>query len=158
MIFVAVGTTEFDALVRAVDALALSLSEGVVMQIGNSRYAPRNCEHFRFAPSLDPYYEQANVVVSHGGLGILTEALERGKRVIAVEDHNQPDRHQRELLTALVQEEHLIWCKKLDDLPEALVVASTAWQPRPYIQPECRIHTVVADFLRASCSSNQGYQ
>jgi len=99
VIFVAVGTTYFSTLVRAMDELSLSLSEDVVMQIGRSAYVPEHCEHFRFAPSLFPYYERASLVVSHGGLGIVTEVLNCGRPLVAVEDPDQPDRHQREILS-----------------------------------------------------------
>jgi hypothetical protein len=99
VIFVTIGTTDFDALTQTMDNLSLDLPEKVVVQIGKGKYIPEHCEYFRFAPSLDPYYERASLVVSHGGLGIITEVLERGLPLVAVEDPNQPDRHQRDLLS-----------------------------------------------------------
>ena len=63
------------------DEMAPTLPEEVVMQIGNGQYVPRNCQYFRFAPSLESYYDGAMIVVSHGGLGITTETLERGKKL-----------------------------------------------------------------------------
>lgn len=145
MILVATGTTGFDALVQAMDNLSLGLSEEVVMQIGRSKYVPEHCEHFRFVPSLAPYYERASLVVSHGGLGIVTEVLERRRPLVAVEDPKQPARHQREILSIWEQEGYLVWCKDLQELPEAMERAKT--QLRPYTTPECWIHTTVAEFL-----------
>jgi len=146
MIFVAVGTTDFDALIQAMDHLSLSLSEEVVMQIGRSKYMPRYCEYFRFVPSLTPYYERASLVVSHGGLGIVTEVLKYGRPLVAVEEPNQPDRHQREILSLWEREGHLIWCKNLGKLPQAMERAKSQ-RLRPYVAPECRIHTIVAELL-----------
>lgn len=146
MIFVAIGTTDFDALIQAMDKLSLGLAEKVVMQIGGSKYIPQHCEYFRFVPSLAPYYERASLVVSHGGLGIVTEVLERGHPLVAVEDPNQPDRHQREILDVWAQEGHLIWCKDLKELPQAMERAK-AQRFRPYVAPECRIHTIIAELL-----------
>jgi UDP-N-acetylglucosamine transferase subunit ALG13 len=145
VIFVAIGTTDFDALIQAMDNLSLNLSEKVVMQIGRSKYIPEHCEYFRFVPSLTPYYERASLVVSHGGLGILTEVLERRLPLVAVEDPDQPDRHQRDLLSVWEREGYLIWCKDLKNLPEAIEQAKT--QLRPYATPECQIHTIIAEFL-----------
>jgi UDP-N-acetylglucosamine transferase subunit ALG13 len=145
VIFVAIGTTDFDALIQAMDNLSLSLSEKVVMQIGRSKYVPEHCEYFRFAPSLTPYYERASLIVSHGGQGIVTEVLKCGLPLVAVEDPSQPDRHQREILSVREQEGHLIWCKDLQELPQAMERAKT--QLRPYTAPECWIHTIVAGFL-----------
>ena len=145
MIFVAVGTTGFDLLVKAMDELSGSLSEEVIMQIGHGRYEPRNCQYFRLAPSLIPYYEQASLVISHGGVGITTEVLRHGRPLVAVEDKGQPERHQQEILRALEEEGYLIWCKDLGRLPEAMERART--ELKPYVLPECRIHTIVDDFL-----------
>jgi len=145
VIFVTVGTTSFDVLVKAIDEHSQSLSEKVVVQIGKGSYEPQHCDYFRFAPSLTPYYERASVVISHGGVGITTEVLQHGRPLVAVEDPNQPDRHQREILDVWEQEGHLIWCKDLQELPQAMERAKT--QLRPYTAPECWIHTIVAGFL-----------
>ena len=83
--------------------------------------------------------------MSHGGLGIVTEVLEYGLPLIAVEDPNQPDRHQREILSVWEQEGHLIWCRDLEKLLQMMEQAQT--RLRPYAVPECRIHTIVAEFL-----------
>jgi beta-1,4-N-acetylglucosaminyltransferase len=146
VILVAIGTTDFDALIQAMDSLSLNLSEQVVMQIGRSKYIPEHCEYFRFVPSLAPYYECASLIVSHGGLGIVTEALKLGRPLVAVEDPNQPDRHQREILDVWEREGHLIWSHDLTKLSQAIEQARSQ-QFRPYIAPECRIHTIIAEFL-----------
>ncbi len=54
-LFVTVGSTDFDALVRKADELVprMSIQEGI-MQIGSGQYLPANMPHFRFAPSLAP--------------------------------------------------------------------------------------------------------
>lgn len=147
MIFVAIGTTFFSALVQVMDELSSSLPEDVVMQIGRSAYVPRHCEHFRFVPSLVPYYERASLVVAHGGLGIVTEVMNYGRPLVAVEDPDQPDRHQREILGEWERAGYLVWCKDMGQLPEAIKQAMSQ-KFRPYRAPECRVHTIVADFLK----------
>ncbi len=145
MIFVATGTTGFDRLAQAMDELSQSLPEKIVIQIGGGNYQPRNCEYFRLAPSLTPYYEQASVVVSHGGVGITTEVLTYGRPLVGVEDQDQPERHQREILQALEQEGYLVWCRDLAQLPQAIEQART--HLNPYTPPECRIHVIIDEFL-----------
>jgi len=147
MIFVAIGTTDFDDLLRAVDDLCPAWSEPVIMQIGRSAFIPRHAEHFRFAPSLTPYYEQASLVISHGGLGIVTEVMQLGRPLVAVEDPSQPDRHQREILEVWAQAGHLVWCQALTQLPEAIEQARQC-AFTPYRPPESRIHLVIAEHLR----------
>ena len=147
MIFVAVGTTDFDALVKKMDEIAPLLSEKVVMQIGNGQYLPRSCQYFRFAPSLSPYYDNATLVVSHGGRGITMEALERGKKLISVENTTCHGGHQRDLLNALAEERYLIWCQDLGKLLKALERARY-YEFKRYVTPECEIHTVIKEFLQ----------
>jgi UDP-N-acetylglucosamine transferase subunit ALG13 len=148
MIIVAVGTTDFDALLQTMDELSLSLPEKTIMQIGWGKYIPKHCEYFRFVPSLDPYYERASLVVSHGGLGIVTEVMTHGVSLVAVEDPDQPDRHQRQILGVWEQEGHLIWCKDLKELPQAINLARTRMFT-PYVPPETQIHTIIARFLHS---------
>ena len=145
VIFVAVGTTDFPDLVKAVDELTPTLAEKVVMQIGRSQYEPKNCEFFRFVPSLEPYYECASLVISHGGLGIVTEVMSRQLPIVAVEDPQQPDRHQNELLSVWNQEGYLVWCRDLNQLPKAIAQARS--QRMQYHLPECHLHTIISEFL-----------
>src|SRR5512137_1448858 len=116
MIFVTVGTTDFDALSTHMDELAPTLNEEVVIQTGRGTYAPRHARHFRFAPSLDDYYRQARLVVSHGGLGTLVEVLRLGKPLIGVSNPDRFDLHQNDLLGELEQGGYLLWCRDLASL------------------------------------------
>jgi len=146
VIFVAVGTTDFDALIAEMDRIAPTLEEKVVMQIGNGQCIPQNAEYFRFAPSLDQYYEQCDIIVAHGGLGIVMEALERGKKLICVENADTHGGHQRDLLSTLAGERYIIWCRTPSELSEALERVKYT-ELRRYISPGCEIHTIITDFL-----------
>jgi len=146
VIFVTVGTTDFDALVRVADSLVPELHEEVVIQIGRGEYEPRNCRWFRFAPSLEPYYERADLVVAHGGLGTIMEVLRRGGKLIGVANPDRYDQHQEDLLSHLAEQGYLIWCRDLKSLAADLERGRAAVFER-YSSPECRIHEVVAEFL-----------
>ena len=147
MIFVATGTTGFDALAERVDRLAPSLEGTVVIQLGNGRYVPQRTEYFRFAPSLKPYYEQASLVIAHGGMGICLEVLDCGKPLIAIDNPDRFDQHQQDMLRVLAAENYLIWCRNLNDLPEVLERARHH-EFRRYVAPECKIHVVIKEFLQ----------
>lgn len=148
MIFVTVGTTDFDLLVRAMDALAPDLGESVVAQIGRGQYVPQHMEWFRLAPSLEPYMEQADLVVSHGGLGTVIEVAGLGKPLVAVCNPELYDRHQEDLLAYMEAQGHLLWCRDLSDLQDAIHRARGA-TVRKYEVPPTRIHLVIQDYLRS---------
>ncbi len=146
MIFVTVGTTDFDALVEAMDRLAPDLGEEVVAQIGRGKYEPRHIRWFRLAPSLEPYYREADLVVSHGGLGTVIEVTSMGKPLVALSNPDRYDRHQDDLLRFMEQAGHLLWCRDLSNLEDDLRRAR-AMAFRPYTVAETRIHLVIRDYL-----------
>ena len=146
MIFVTVGTTDFDALAARMDELAAELHEEVIIQIGRGSYQPRHARHFRFAPSLDGYYQRARLVVSHGGLGTLIEVLRVGKPLIGVSNPDRFDLHQDDLLGELERGGYLLWGRDLADLDDDIRRIGTM-SFRRYQEPPCQIQTVIADFL-----------
>ncbi len=146
MIFVTVGSTDFDALVAAMDELAPSLGSPVVMQIGLGTYVPQNAEHFRFAPSLDNYYDAAELVVGHGGFGTIVEALQHGKKLVCVVNPATYDHHQEHLLRVFEGQDYLLWCKELAGLGQAIGRARTVDFSR-YQPPQCHIHEIIIRHL-----------
>ena len=146
MIFATIGTTAFSALVKVVDDLSPILPEPIILQIGRIGYDPQHCKYFRFAPSLTPYYERASLVISHGVLGTVSDLMRGGYPLVAVEDPGQPDRHQRQILEVWEKAGHLIWCKDLRRLSQAIEQAKS-YHFTPYVPPECQIHTIIAEFL-----------
>lgn len=87
-LLVAVGTFlhGFDSLVAAADEAAAAFGIGGFAQIGGSRVVPRRLEWARFLPpsELRDRIAAARVVVCHGGVGILGEAMRAGRPIVAV--------------------------------------------------------------------------
>ena len=148
-LFVTVGSTDFDPLVEAVDQLAPSLPSGGLMQIGHGSYEPINMPYVRFAPSLEPYYEQASLVIAHGGLATTMEVLRRGKPLISLSNPDRYDDHQTDLLKAMDDEGYLVWCRQLPELGNAIERARTVTL-KPYQEPYCEIHKYIHAFLDRS--------
>jgi beta-1,4-N-acetylglucosaminyltransferase len=152
MIFVTVGTTRFDELVRQMDDIAPMLGEEVVIQMGSAAYEPLNCKAFRFKEGLGAYLRLASLVVSHGGAGNLFGCLEAGKKVVGVANPHVIDNHQRELLEKLSERGHVVWCKDLALLHDAIQEARTK-QFFEYKKPECFIEEVILGFLTEGSGS-----
>ncbi len=152
-IFVTVGTTDFDDLARAMDGFAAEHpEERVVVQIGDGRYEPEHAEWFRFAPSLEPHYADAKVVVAHGGIGTTMEVIQRGVPLVSVANPDRDDDHQRDVLGHLSGKGHLLWCRRLEDLPTAIERAVQE-EFEPYVPGRVTIHEIVAPFLESlGCS------
>lgn len=89
VIFVTVGNTDpFDRLVQTVDQWALTQSppKDIFAQIGAGRFVPSAFPAERF---LDPFvfksrFEEAELVISHAGMGTIITALELGKPLLVM--------------------------------------------------------------------------
>jgi UDP-N-acetylglucosamine transferase subunit ALG13 len=152
--FVTVGSTDFDLLIRAADKLdlapqTLGKASAGIMQIGHGQYIPVGWPYFRFAPSLDAYYEQATLVIAHGGLATTMEVLTRGVPLISVSNPDRYDHHQDDLLSTMDREGYLVWCRHLDQLAEAIETAQST-PLKPYLPSKCEIHLVINEFLHSS--------
>ncbi|MGF1475901.1 MAG: glycosyltransferase [Geminicoccaceae bacterium] len=88
LIFASVGTFHagFDDLVASLDVAASRLRLRGLAQIGHSRVIPRHLNHVRFLDqeAMQAAIASADIIVCHGGMGIVGEALRAGKRIVAV--------------------------------------------------------------------------
>jgi beta-1,4-N-acetylglucosaminyltransferase len=149
IVFVTVGTTDFDPLLRAADEAAPRFGLPVEFQIGIGAYEPKNGPWVRHAPSLDPYYDRARVVVAHGGAGTILEVLRRGIPLVSADNRDRPDQHQRDLIGHMAEQGRLIWCEELRRLDEAVAAALAMPRPEPLVTPPPLAHRVVGEFLGA---------
>jgi UDP-N-acetylglucosamine transferase subunit ALG13 len=74
----------FDRLIEAMDRLAPDLGVPVIAQTGKGRYVPKNMEkREKIAPSeFEALVEQAEVIVSHAGIGSMLTAARVGKPIV----------------------------------------------------------------------------
>jgi len=86
------------------------------------------------------------LVVAHGGLGTAIEVLQRGLKLIGVSNPDRYDHHQEDILRILSQRGHMLWCRSLDELPQAVAMAENRVFV-PYQAPECHIADVIRDYL-----------
>ena len=119
-LFVTVGTTEFDELIRILDteefmeAVKLCGCKEVVIQYGRGQREPNYINHecskhgikfssYRFKSSLEDDMSRASLIVSHCGAGSILEAVTKQKRLIVVINDSLQDNHQVELADAVNQ-------------------------------------------------------
>ncbi|KAL6323983.1 hypothetical protein AAG906_006254 [Vitis piasezkii] len=121
-VFVTVGTTCFDALVKAVDTHEFKrelFARGythLLIQMGRGSYIPTKStgedgslvvDFFTFSSSIADNLRSASLVISHAGSGSIFETLRLRKPLIVVVNEDLMDNHQSELAEELAERKHL---------------------------------------------------
>lgn len=110
MTFITTGSRnfQFNRLLRTVDlAIDMGLIADVVFaQIGSSDYEIRNYEYVDYLnhDSFNEYIERCDVILTHGGTGVVVNSAKMGKKIVAVprlaKYKEAVDNHQIQLIKA----------------------------------------------------------
>lgn len=90
MIFITVGTQDkqFTRLFQIIDKAIDSniITDEVIAQIGNTKYKSKNIKTYKFMSDkrLNEYIDNADLIVTHGGIGILSTSLCKKKKIFAM--------------------------------------------------------------------------
>lgn len=134
-VLVTVGTTEFEDLIKFVDTesfmtLVKSLNyHTIICQIGRGKYVPK-LSNFRSVPSLIPFIQDSDLIISHGGAGTILECLRLHKKLIIVTNSSLMNNHQSELALELKSRGCALLCESPSDLYSILPL-SNSFIPTP---------------------------
>lgn len=126
MIFIAVGSQkfQFNRLLEEIDLLIERgiITDKVIAQTGASDYIPKRYKY-------KDYYNQTeftelitscDILVTHGGTGVIVKGLKLGKKIIAVprlaKYKEHVDNHQIELLQEFQEKQYILTCENIKDL------------------------------------------
>ena len=141
MILVLLGTqhNEFTRLLQEVENCIDNqiIKEQVIVQAGFTKYKSNKMEIFDMISKeeLDKYMSKANLIITHGGVGSIIMALEKGKKVIAVprlhEYGEHVNNHQRQIIRVFSEKNYLIGIQDVEDLSQA-IQESENFEPNEY--------------------------
>jgi len=132
-VFVTVGSQkfQFDRLLKALDDLVSQgrITDSLYAQTGYSSYKVKNfpCTPFLDRDRFDAQMDQADMVITHGGTGVIINAVKKGKKVIAVPRlaryGEHVDDHQLQLLDQFSESGLICKWQDCDTLDEAIEMA-----------------------------------
>ena len=97
-VFITVGTTPFDELIKFCDNNIDTTKFKVLAQTSNhSRYIANNITTIEFTDNIDKLYKSADIIISHAGAGSVYKILERNKKAIFVPNFTMKDNHQDDI-------------------------------------------------------------
>ena len=147
-ILITVGTTKFENLIKAIDKeefYEMLIKTGftqLIIQKGYGEYIPKNYKSFEnkmkiqiseIINNFENIIKASDLIISHGGAGIILESLKNKRKVIVCVNDELMDNHQVELATSLEENGYLYYCKNLSNITEeAEKLISNAIQLKEY--------------------------
>lgn len=130
MIFVTLGSQkfQFNRLLKKIDDLIEEgvIKEEVFAQIGYSNYIPSNYNYNRFIDrdEFNNYIEKSDLIITHGGTGLIVNAIKKDKKVIAVARMQKYgehiDNHQLEIVRQFNESNLIIGLESVNKLADEI--------------------------------------
>jgi len=156
MILVMLGTqnNSFERLLKELDRLKENkiIKGKIIVQAGYTKYESKNLEIFDFIDKdkLEKYQSQADIIITHGGVGSIISSLTKDKKVIAVprlkEYNEHVNNHQKDIVESFSKNGYIIGINDVKELEEAYKKIGK-FKPNKYIPNNSKIIKIVEDFI-----------
>lgn len=157
MILVLLGTqhNEFTRLLKEIENLVTKgiIKEEVIIQAGFTKFETDKMKVFDMISKeeLDSLTKKADLIISHGGVGSIILALEKGKKVIAVPRLSKygehVNDHQKQIVEAFNQKGYLIGVQDVLEL-ETAIEKSKEFNPKVYKSDNEKMINLIDSFLQ----------
>lgn len=141
MIFVTLGTQEksFLRLLNAVEEFAKQHpNHDIIVQSGHTKFESNYCKVFDYLSrdQMQDYYQKADLVITHGGVGSILEILQLEKKMIAVprlkKYREHINDHQLQIIDNFSRLGYLLACYDLEQLAET-IEAAKKFVPKTFV-------------------------
>lgn len=159
MILVLLGTqnNSFHRLLEKMDELIEKkvIDEKVLVQSGYTKYESKNMRIFDLIPQeeLERYQEQADLIITHGGVGSIISSIKKEKKVIAVprlhKYQEHVNDHQKQIVEAFNRKGYIIGVNSVKELEKAIINAQN-FIPKKYNAEErnnLKILKIIEEFI-----------
>ena len=167
MILVLLGTqnNSFNRLLEEIEKNidAGNIIDKVVVQAGFTKYNSDKMEIFDMIPQeeLDGLIKEADLVITHGGVGSIMSAVKAGKNVIAVprlkKYGEHVNDHQLEIINTFKNQGIIIGINDVAELAQALSeVKVLGTRPKSFrTQQDNKIVQIIDDFIQNDINKNK---
>lgn len=156
MILVTLGTQN-NSFQRLLEEVQKNIDNGkikdeVIVQKGYTKFESNDMKLFNeiSQDEFNKLIDQANLVITHGGVGSIITAITKGKKVIAVprlKKYNEHvNDHQIEIIDSFNEKGYIIGIHSVEELGEALEKAKN-FKPQKYMKNTGNILKLVEDFI-----------
>ena len=126
MIYVSMGTSgSFPRLLKRMDELAAETDLEIVVQTGHTPQTAKHCRMIQFVSSQKDYFQQADLIISHAGLGTQLELLQMHRPFLVVprrlEYQEHTDNHQVETCEILHKKYGILYFLETKDITASIL-------------------------------------
>jgi UDP-N-acetylglucosamine transferase subunit ALG13 len=156
MIFITTGSRsfQFDRLLKAVDIAVENgeIKDDIFAQVGSSKYKVKNYKTVEFLnhEEFNRKMSECDIVLTHGGTGVIVNAVKMGKRVVAVprlaQYQEAVDDHQIQLVQAFEKLGMVTGCYDCEKIGVA-ITTSKEKEVKPYVSNTQTIIESVDSFI-----------
>lgn len=114
-----------------------TIGEEVIVQAGYTKFQSNKMKIFDLISKekLEKFQDEADLIITHGGVGSIITSIRKGKKVIAVprlhEYGEHVNNHQIEIVKNFDNQGYIIGIEKVEDLKQA-VLKSKEFKPNKY--------------------------
>lgn len=156
MILVLLGTqnNSFHRLLEEIERLIRNktISEEVIVQAGYTKYESENMKMLDFISNeeLEELQKNANIIITHGGVGSIITSLKMEKKVIAVprlhEYGEHVNNHQKEIVEKFHKNGNIIGIETVEELEEAIKKVKE-FKPMHYTKDNSNMLEIIEKFV-----------
>ena len=156
MILVVLGTQDkqFPRLLEAVEKEIINgtIQDRVVVQAGQTKYSSEVMEIFDLlpAPQFEELMDEADLIITHGGVGTILNAIRKGKVVIAAprlakykEHHND---HQRQIIQEFSNQGYILELKDFQKLGK-MIEKSKHFKPKRFESNTANMIKLIENYI-----------
>ena len=128
------------------------IKEEVIVQKGYTKFESQDMKMYTEIPidELNKLIDQADLIITHGGVGSIISSIKKGKKVIAVprlEKYKEHvNDHQKDIVETFNQSEYIIGIENVEQLGEALDKVES-FIPKKYISDNSKMLKIIEDFI-----------
>lgn len=156
MILVLLGTQN-NSFYRLLEEIEKNIEDGtikeeVIVQAGYTKYKTDKMKiiDLMSKEQLEKFQDEADLIITHGGVGSIISSIEKDKKVIAVPRMHQygehVNNHQKEIVTDFNNKGYIIGIENVGDLKQA-IIKSEKFKPQKYQPNNKKMLNIIENFI-----------
>ena len=156
MILVLVGTqnNSFHRLLEEIEKNIKDeiIKDEIIVQAGYTKFQSHRMRiiDLMSKEQLEKFQDEADLIITHGGVGSIISSVEKGKKVIAVprmhEYGEHVNNHQKEIVKDFNDKGYIIGIEKVEDLKQA-IIKSKDFEPKKYQPNNEKMLEIIENFI-----------